>query len=129
MAYINTVWITDIHCKDLATRQDIAEILVLADLNIEGIVQVKGVSPSDIPVDGSGYLTSSALITYARFYMYVELLSAYWGSAHGLNDIYYEKLQYFRDELAKAENGLTTDNILGNDPLSQSSFIQQVPIY
>ena len=129
MSYINTAWITDRHCKDIATRQDITETLTLADSAINAVVQMKGVDVGDIPVDARGYLTSTALIDYGRFWVYVELLSNYWGSAHGENDIYYEKLQWYRDELAKTESKLTKDNILNNSPLNQSSFIYEVPIY
>ena len=130
--YINTNWVTDRHCKDLVARQaeaDITEMLTIVDGQIDGMCQMKGVPVDSIPVDEDSYITSTKLIEFARFSLYVELLSAYWGSAHGLNDIYYEKLQFYTGELARAESELTKDNILQNEPLSSSSSIQQVVIY
>jgi hypothetical protein len=127
--YFNTNWITDVHCKDIATRQTITQTLTNLDEEIEQICQLKGVPVDSIPVDGSGYISSVQLKEFARMWIYVSLLGDYWGVAHGENDIYYKKMLKYEGRLTAAEADLTSDNILANTPLDSSSFIQQAVIY
>ncbi len=127
--YYNSAWTTDRHVKDIQTNMTITDQLTLLDGAIDGVCQMNGVSVDDIPVDGSGYITSTKLIDFARFWLYVELLGDYWGSSDGEEDVYYDKLQHYEGQLAKAEGALTNANIMQNSPLANSDQITQVVVY
>jgi hypothetical protein len=128
--YFNTDWITDLHVADIAERETITTQLALLDNEIEMVCIKKNVLAEDIPVDDlNGYITSPALITYAIYWIYVKLLSDFWGGAMGdVADIYKAKLDDFRMEMNNAKADLTYENIL-NVNLTQSSYIRMVPVY
>ena len=129
MSYFNTDWLTDMHVRDIADREDISVQIARLDSEIETACLQKNVLPEDIPVDNDGYLTSGTLISFAVYSLYVTILSDYWGGAMGdNNDIYFSKLEYFTRERNNSKAMLTTDNILGV-PLTGAAYIQQVPVY
>ena len=122
--YFNTAWVTDVHAKKIVAQVDLTETLTQLDEVIDGICQVKGVPVASIPVDGTtGYITSTRLIQYSIRWLYVKLFGDYWGSANGLNDIYYEKLQFNVEQLGVEEGKLTYENIISNDPITPTGSI------
>lgn len=129
MAYFNTQNITDMHVKDIASREDISQQLITLDNEIVAVCISKGVLKDDIPIDINGYITSPMLIRYATFWIYQTLLSDYWGGASGeITDIYKAKLEHYSSEVYAAKADLTKENIL-NENLTQTSFIRQVVVY
>lgn len=126
---INKDWITDKHCADIIARNDTTEFFNRIDNMIISQCAYFGIQQTDIHVDGSGYITSTALKEYAINEACYSLLRDYWGSSHGTNDIYYEKMMFYKDERDKAQMKLTYENILNNQNLSKSSFIGEAPIY
>jgi len=129
MGYCNTAWLTDTHVADVVARQNIDMSLTLLDNEVNGVCQQHGVEVSLIPVDGDGYATSSALINYIRFWMYVEILSNFRGVPDGDIDIYTYKLDGYTARMNKALSKLTKDNILKNQPLNKESFAGGRVIY
>jgi hypothetical protein len=128
--YFNTDWITDLHVADIAERETITTQLALLDNEIVAVCIAKGVLEADIPIDSeTGYITSPTLINYAIYWIYVKLLSDYWGGAMGdTADIYKSKLDWYIIEKDRAKADLTYENIL-NANLTQSSYIRMVPVY
>jgi hypothetical protein len=128
--YFNTDWITDLHVQDIAERETITTQLALLDNEIEMVCITKNVLVSEIPVDSeTGYITSPTLINYAIYWIYVKLLSDFWGGAMGdVADIYKAKLDYFVMEKNSARADLTYENIL-NVNVTSKSFIRSVPVY
>jgi len=125
----NTDWITDLHVKDIAERENIDTQLELLDNEIKNVCIARGIQPDQIPVDNGGFITSPALINYAIFWIYWKLLSDYWGGAMGdVADIYKSKLDFYTGERNTAKSDLTYENIL-NVNLSEQSFIRMVPVY
>ena len=57
MTYFNTQNITDMHVKDIASREDISQQLIALDNEIVAVCISKGVLKDDIPIDINGYIT------------------------------------------------------------------------
>jgi len=132
MNYFDKDLITDTHVKDIADREDIAGQLSALDDEIKAVCVARGVPVNMIPVDQDGRITSAMLKRYATFWLYFTILHDYWGIS-GMDtgmteDIYKHKLGYYETRMTKAKNDLTADNIIG-EPLDQTSFIRQVPVY
>lgn len=130
MSYLNPIFITDEHVSDVASREDLSQIYELNDKFIEAFCQSKGVLVEDIPVDGSGYANTYAVVELARLQFYFEVLRSYRGTAHGNDeDIYMSKLETYVEDLRIAQNTTTKDRILQDTPLDITSFTSFVPVY
>lgn len=129
MSIFNPGLISDLHIKDIVDREDIDTQLSMLDNEIVDICRSLDVDITNIPVDITGYCTSSKLNNYCLFWIYCKLLADFWGGASGSeSDIYKAKLEYYSMRLNGAKTELTRENILGVN-LSRMSYIQQAIIF
>lgn len=130
--YLNPNYIIDKHAKALYDGEstNVTNIVTLVDLAVDAFVQSKGVDPDDIPLDGSDYATSYAVIKYAQLQTYIHLFESYRGSSHGdIEDIYESKKEDYKEELACHTDETSRSRILQNTDLARSTFISNTPIY
>jgi len=134
MAYLNTAWLSeDEHAEFIAANETITAYNTKIDREIERICLIKGVRVDEIPVDGSGYLTSRVLQSYAIEYALYSLFRGYWGNRGGTNNIYYEKMLLAKEEVQRLKDDITYENILGltddnGDPKCSNSYASQVAV-
>ncbi|MCK5023243.1 MAG: hypothetical protein KAS04_03660 [Candidatus Aenigmarchaeota archaeon] len=124
----DTEWITEQYCKDIVLVEDITKELSWLDRKIVSAAGAKGVFEVNIPIDVDGYIESSTLIDYATYEIYIKLCEDFWGSAHGDEDIYKDKMEDFENKRNAAHGKLTKDNILSN-VVDNKASIGFVPIY
>lgn len=114
MAYLDPSWLSeDEHAEYINSVENITAYTNSVDREIETIALSKGVRVDEIPVDGSGYLTSRVLQSYAIAFTFYRLFAGYWGKRQGEEDIYYDKMTFWREEMTRIKGMITEQSILG----------------
>jgi hypothetical protein len=134
MAYLNPDWLLqDEHAEYIDDVADISAYDVAIDREVETIALTKGVRVDEIPVDGSGYLDSRVLQSYAIAYAMYVLFRGYWGKRSGNQDIYYDKMIVYEREVQRLSSFVTYGSIIGledtnGDPKCTNGSASQVAI-
>ena len=114
MAYLNTAWLSeDEHSEYIASVEDITAYNTKIDREIERLYFTKGIKVADMPVDGSGYLTSRVAQAYCITYAMYSIFTGYWGKRAGQDDIYLTKAQFRYQELKDMKTEVTQSSLLG----------------
>jgi hypothetical protein len=134
MSYINTNWVVDEVANDVIALDDVTSYSDSVDRDIEILAGVNKLRVDEIPVDGSGYVSSRMLQKYGVLLYKRYLFLGYWGSSRGEEeDIYKEKFEVVDGELVKLENSITRESILGifteeGEPKGKVAVIKSIPI-
>lgn len=75
----------------------------------------QGVLEADIPVDGSGYVTSLRLLRLGKFYGMYRINKGYNGIGNGDLEDVYSDWKYYRELYQNELNKLTAESITGGD--------------
>ena len=102
------------------------------DKKVRSLCQSRGVPASEIPVDGSGYVTSLVLEECAMYYGMMIINLGYFGSGNGSQrDVYWAKYQEYKELYRDALKDLTKETIEGGDgetDLPANAWYQSVQI-
>jgi len=131
MSYLNPADITDKTVKDAYDNSpdQMADRMRKVDRRVVRMVQSKGVHPDDIPVDGSGYATTSDVADFALAILYEMVFFDLWGDAEGnTEDIYGMKYTENKRAARKTEQQATAETITNNINADRSAFYTQAPV-
>ena len=134
MSLIDPSWVADEHFEYIDNRDTLTTYYAVVDREIQTQSIMAGVPVPDIPVDGSGYVSSVVLQSYGIAVLKYEVFFGYWGKRNGNDDIYHAKLMQLKEKVDELKNMITAANILGYDPTDTTaetgySAIKQTPWY
>jgi hypothetical protein len=112
MAYINPDWLPDTLVEFIVGLENIDKFHFIVDNNLEGIALEERVRVDDIPVDGSGFVTSKYVRLWGIFFLQ-ELLFDAFDELPANEDIYDEKMDANVRRSQIYRNKLTQNSILG----------------
>ena len=138
MSYINPDWLENEQIKGdlLAIDFDITDCQRVTDSEIElrCLMCNPSIGASDIPVDDiTGFTTSPILMKYGRLYLTFVIARALRqaGSSNSQNDVYDGIMADYYKEAMDVAQFITHELVLNadKDPVSNSAFINVVPLY
>ena len=135
MALINTDWLyIDEDAQNIINIDNIDAYSNAVDEEIRSVCAEVKISSDDIPVDGSGYVTSDVLKRYGRYEFLCMLFRGYRGAGrNGVEDIYAEKANVYCDLAQKARGQITYESVIGVDDdgyaQGETAKIRQVVFY
>jgi len=108
MAYIDLTKITDAHAKRIIAKDSTLSDNALenAEVDTRMVARDNGVISTDIPVDGSGYITSEGLYVYCKWRYLFYLFSSVAGS-YSTDDVYRVKLEQAEYQSKLADDKLS----------------------
>lgn len=103
----------DEHSEYINATEDVSAYLGAIEREVRTIYNVNGIAVADIPVDVNDYLTADVAISYTVAFAMYKIFHGYWGKRGGNNDIYYNKMTSYWNDLTRIQSMITHESLKG----------------